>query len=73
MKSRSASFFEHVFSYKSEQESSSSKQIYEIMIENSQDKELDEEFEIEPRQSKREMSKKYYGPDYLTYMLKSES
>ncbi|KAL2497584.1 Reverse transcriptase Ty1/copia-type domain-containing protein [Abeliophyllum distichum] len=45
---------------------------YETMIENSQDQEVEEEVEIEPTRSKRERTKKSYGPDFLTYMLEIE-
>ncbi|CAI9771418.1 unnamed protein product [Fraxinus pennsylvanica] len=72
MESRNASFFEHVFPYKSKEEASYSKQTYDIMIENSQGQEQEEDVEVQPRRSKREKTEKSYGPDFLTYMLESE-
>lgn len=72
MESRNASFFEHVFPCKFKEEASSSKRTYETMNENSQDKEVEEEVEVEPRRSKREKTEKSYGPDFLTYMLETE-
>ena len=72
MESRNASFFEHVFPCRSEEKASSSKRTYETMTEHSQEQELEEEVEVEPRHSKRERTEKSYGPDFLTYMLESE-
>lgn len=51
MESRNASFFEHVFPCRSEEEANSSKRTYETMTEHSQDQELEEEVEVEPRRS----------------------
>ena len=70
MESRNASFFEHEFLYKSKGEPSSSKRTYEAIIEDSQDQEQVVEDEL--RRSKRARTEKFFGPDFLVYMLKSE-
>ena len=74
MKSRNASFFEHVFPCKFEEGPSSSKRTFETMNEDSQDQEQEQEEEVEdePRRSKRIRTEKSFGPDFLTYMLESE-
>ena len=70
MESRNASAFEDVFPYKSKEESSSSKQVFETIIENSQDQ--DKDGKVEPRRSKRVRTKKSFGPNFLTYVLEEE-
>ena len=70
MESRNASVFEHLFPYGSKEEASVSKQTYETITENSQDQEQEEEVEDEPRRSKRTMTEKSYGRDFLTIYQK---
>ena len=72
MESRNASFFEHVFSCKSIEDSSSSKPTYKTIVEDSQDHDQNDEIEDELQRSKRIRTKKSFGPDYLTYLLESE-
>ena len=72
MESRNVLFFEHVFSYKSKEETSSSKRTHETIIENSQDQDKNKETEVEPRRSKRARTEKSFGLDFLTYLLESE-
>ena len=68
IESRNAYFFENVFSYKSTQESNSSKRTHDIAISSSQGQQDDDE----PRRSKRTRTSKSFGPDCLTYLLKDE-
>ena len=70
MESRNAYFFEDVFPCRSREEPSSLKRVLETIIENSQDQDKDDE--VEPRCSKRVMTKKSFGPNFLTYVLKRE-
>ena len=72
MESRNASFFENVFPCKSIKEASMSKRAHETIEENSQDQNLEEEIEVEPRRSKRARTENSFGPDFLTYMLDAE-
>lgn len=53
MESRNASLFEHVFSCRSIEDSSSSKRTHETIVEDSQDHDQNDEIEDEPRRSKR--------------------
>ena len=53
MESKNASLFENVFPCKSKYESSSSKQTYETMNEESHDSEDEQEVQTEPKQGKR--------------------
>ena len=68
IESRNASFFENVFPYKSTQKSNSSKRTHDTAIGNSQGQQDDDE----PRRSKRTRTSKYFGPDFLTYLLEDE-
>ena len=70
MELRNESFFEDVFPCKSKEESSSSKRVLETINENSKDQ--DKDGEVEPRRSKRARTKKYFGLDFLTYVLERE-
>ena len=72
MESRNASFFEHIFPYKSSEGPSSSKRTYETMNEDSQGQDQEQEDEDEPRRSKRIRLEKSFGPDFLTYLLENE-
>ena len=69
MKSRNASFFEHVFPCRSKERSSSLKQTYEIMNEESHDSEDEQGVETEPRWNKRIRVEKSLGLEFLTYLL----
>ena len=68
IESRNASFFENVFPYKSTQESNSSKRTHDTAIDSSQGQQDDDE----PRRSKRIRTSKFFGPDFLTYLLEDE-
>ncbi|XP_074578534.1 uncharacterized protein LOC141835014 [Curcuma longa] len=68
IESRNASFFEHVFPYKTREEESSSKRIYESQ----EEEEVDEPIEVEPRRSKRARVEKSFGTDFITFMLESD-
>ena len=68
IESRNASFFENVFSYKSTQESNSSKRTHDTAIGSSQGQQDDDE----PKRSKRTRTSKSFGPDFLTYLLEDE-
>ena len=70
MESRNALFFEDVFPCKSREEPNSLKRVLETINENSQDQ--DKEGEVEPKRSIRARTKKYFGPDFLTYVLEGE-
>ena len=70
MESRNASFFEDVFPCKSKVEPNSSKRALETINENNQDE--NDNGEDEPKRSKRERVEKYFGLDFLTYMLERE-
>ena len=70
MESRNASFLEDVFPCRSKEEPSSSKRVLETIIENSQDQDKDDEVEL--RRSKRAMTEKSFGPNFLTYVLEME-
>ena len=70
MESRNASFFEYVIPCKFKEEPSSSKRKLDTINENIQDQ--NEDSEVEPKRSKREMIEKYFGPDFLTYRLEEE-
>ena len=70
MESRNASFFEDVFSCKSKEEPGLSKCKWKTINGNCQDQNKDNE--VEPRHSKRVRIEKYFGPDFLTYMLEGE-
>ena len=72
MESRTALFFENVFSCKSKDRSSSSKRTYETMNEESHDLEDEQGVQIEPRRSKRIRVEKSFGPEFLTYLLENE-
>ena len=63
MESRNASFFEDVLP-------GLSKRKLETINENSQGQ--NEDSKVEPRCSKRARIEKYFGPDFLTYMLEGE-
>ena len=68
IESRSASFFENVFPYKSTQESNSSKRTHDTTIGSSQGQQDDDV----PRSSKITRTSKSFGPDFLTYLLEDE-
>ena len=72
IESRNASFFEDQFRCKVTHEVSSLKSTYES-ISNIQDLEsvLKENIE-KPRRSKRERILKYFGPNFLTFLLENE-
>ena len=70
MELRNASFFEDVFPCKSKVDPNSSKRAFETINENSQDG--NDTGEVEPRRSKTARVEKYFGPNFLTYMLKGE-
>ena len=70
MESRNASFFEDVFLCKSKEELSSLKRMLKTINENSQ--EQNKEVEVEPRRSKKARIEKYFGIDFLTYMLEGK-
>ena len=67
MKSRIASFFEDVFPCKSKEEPSSLKQVIETINGNSHNQ--DKDGEVEPRRTKRVRTEKYFGLDFMTYVL----
>ena len=71
IKSRNASFFEHVFPYKTREDASSSKRAIETPGEEEDDDD-EEPMEVEPRRSKRARVEKSYGSDFITFMLESE-
>ena len=71
MESRNASFFEDVFPYRFREEPSLSKRVLETINENSEDQESDGE--VEPKCSKRARTEKYFGLDFLKYVLKRET
>ncbi|XP_074579060.1 uncharacterized protein LOC141835562 [Curcuma longa] len=68
IESRNASFFEHVFPYKTREEESSSKRIYESQ----EEEEVDKPIEVEPRRSKRARVEKSFRTDFITFMLESD-
>ena len=68
IESRNAYFFENVFPYKSIQESYSSKRTHDTTIGSSQGQQDDDE----PRRSKRTRTSKYFGLNFLTYLLEDE-
>ena len=68
IESRNASLFENVFPYKSTQESNSSKRTHDTAIDSSQGQQDDDAL----RRSKRTRMSKYFGPDFLTYLLEDE-
>ncbi|XP_074560084.1 uncharacterized protein LOC141816146, partial [Curcuma longa] len=68
IESRNASFFEDVFPYKTRKEASSSKRTFETQEEEHDD----EPEEVELRRSKRARVEKFYGSDFITFMLESE-
>ena len=68
MESRNALFLEDVFPCKSKEEPSSSKRVLKTVNENSQD----QDGEVEPRRNKRARTEKYFGLDFLTYVLEGE-
>ena len=72
MESRNVLFFEHIFPCKSDEGPSSSKRTYETMNEDSQNQNQEQDVEDEPRRSKRIRIEKYFGPDFLTYLLENE-
>ncbi|XP_073153942.1 uncharacterized protein [Henckelia pumila] len=65
MQLRNALFFENVFPCKSKKEPSSFKRSHEAM-------EQEVNHEVEPRRSKRARTEKFFGPDFITFMLESE-
>ena len=70
MESRNASFFEDIFSCKSKEDLGSSKNKLEAINKNCQDQ--DKDSEVEPKRSKRARIEKYYGTNFLMYMLERE-
>ena len=73
LESKNASFFENTFPYKSREVGSSSlKRTLETMDENSHDVQQEVEIVGEPRRSKRARVEKFFGSDFLTYMLEAE-
>ena len=72
MESRNVLFFELIFPCKSDEGPSSSKRTYETMNEDSQNQNQEQDVEDEPRRSKRIRIEKYFGPDFLTYLLENE-
>ena len=79
IESRNASFFKHVFPCNSRMESRELRQFHETTLENEENNEApeekeeeDQEQEIEVRRSKRARIEKFFGPDFLTYLLESE-
>ena len=77
LESRNATFFEHIFPMKSNDDVATSKMTQghdnlvntETIEDNSQGKDVEDE---EPRRSKRARVEKTFGPDFVTYMLESE-
>ena len=70
MESMDELFFEDVFPCNSKEETGSSKLMLETVDENSQDQ--NKYSEVELIRSKRARVEKYFGLDYLTYMLEGE-
>ena len=70
MESRNTSFFEDLFPCRSKEEPRLSKRVLETINENSEDQ--DEDGEIEPKCSKRARTEKYFGLEFLTYVLEGE-
>ena len=58
MESRNASFFEHVFPYRSKDGASLSKRAHKTMTRNSWNQEQKDEVDVELRRSKKAMTKK---------------
>ena len=73
MESRNASFFEHVFPYRSKEGSSSLKQTYETMNEWSHGLEHWKKVQTEPRRGKRTRVEKSFVIEFLTYLLGNKS
>ena len=71
MESKNASFFEHIFSYRSLGESSSVK--WTLYPTNDSSRDQEDEFKTELRSSKSARTSTSFGPNFLTYMLESES
>ena len=72
MESKNASFFVHVFPCKSKEGSSSLKQTYETMNEESHDSKHESKVETEPRRGKRIIVEKSFNLEFLTYLLENE-
>ena len=67
MESRNASFFEHIFPWKTQEETSSNKRTH-----SPEEPEEVEPEEVELRRSKRTRVEKSFGSEFLTYMLEDE-
>ncbi|KAF5941562.1 hypothetical protein HYC85_019204 [Camellia sinensis] len=82
IESRNAVFFEHVFPYKKGQELSSQKRTYDCtQSQETNDNQTQETSNSlaqqdltndEPRRSKRARTSKFFGPNFLTYLLENE-
>ncbi|GAB2278393.1 hypothetical protein Dimus_039287 [Dionaea muscipula] len=79
MESRNVVFFEHLFPYKSSEESCSKKRTLERLEESVpdltdyQDQNQGEESILVPRRSKRARIEKSFGPDFHMFMMEAES
>ena len=76
IESQNASFFEHVYPNKTEQETSNNKRSQNAITsqdqEHDQEQELDQNEDEEPRRSKRTRISKSFGLDFLTFLLENE-
>ena len=77
MESKNALFFEYVFPCKTNLDSNAHKRAHEAIIEDSQDREHEvpedqHEVKLEPRRSKRARIEKYFGSDFMTFLLEND-
>ena len=72
IESRDTVFFEDIFSYKRETDKTSGKRTHEMAYRDKSPEEPIINAEIEPRRSQRSRILKFFGPDFITYAIKSE-